>query len=296
MHAQLLEWLKDEAHLPEQGSRAWLAIRRTIITASIASDLLGTSLRLFEAAIDRRKSMDQIEIKMSRNYHSRNTMIKRKQTGINTFNKDNRLMLKHGTICEEFIRDFLEREHMQHNALDMYMPLKFRVKNGWIGASPDGCFNMPLRLLEIKTLVYRSLLNGTIPHKYWVQMQVQMYVYGALNCEYCEGRVKFIPTYGEWKYAHGLIRRAVAVRDSAGKIYTCPINQDYDQWHDTVCVPLSFEHSFDILYYHIPELQILQVSYDSEWMEGVGLPELLKAHTEISTAFTQECSSKKIKV
>jgi len=285
MNPQILQWLKEEETYPDQGSDGWLAMRRSLITASIASDLLGTSLQVFQAAIERNKAMHAIEIKIGRNYNTRAQMMEKKTTGIMTRkSKPDQAMLDHGTRCEHIIRDLLEKRAYAKNPLDIYIPLKFRARDGWIGASPDGCFNLPLRLVEIKTLVWRSMSEGVIPHKYWVQMQCQMYVYNVRQCEYVEARVEFLDSVGEWETRHGLAHVGVASLDPYGNIHTCPVDLSYKEWHDTTLVQLSVLHGHHILYYHIAEMQIKQVVYDEEWMTNECLPRLRDSHRQIYEA------------
>lgn len=280
MHSQLIQWLHEEARLPEQGSSEWFKIRKNIITASIVPDLLGTHMKLYECAKQRALAIDQVEIKIGRNYRTRQEVIQQKTNQKPATIKTASYILEKGQLCEHVIRDHLEKGHWQLNPLDIYMPLKFRIKDGWLGASPDGCFNSPLRMLEIKTLVYRKLEKNVIPHKYWIQMQIQMYVYGVVECEYAEARVEFIDTYGEWKYGNYEGDRGVVVRDVSGCIHTCPVNLSYDEWHDSVLVDLV-NYGFQILYYHIPEAQILQISYDERWMHEHCLPRLQDTYKEI---------------
>ena len=64
-------------------------------------------------------------------------------------------------------------------------------ENSRLAASPDGIITAADderrigRLIEIKCPVKR-VIDGTIPHEYWCQMQIQMEVTGIDECEYVE--------------------------------------------------------------------------------------------------------------
>lgn len=283
-HPTLLQWLHEERGVPAQGSREWTTARHTLITASMASDILGTCAAVFGPSVLSRAGYT---LKLSRPYRSRVQAIRRKRAqvhGLSTRDTDpiNQFILDHGNRCEPIIRDAIERAAYARDPRDVYMPLKFRVhENGWLGASPDGSMNAPLRLLEIKTLVWRHMEKNVIPHKYWVQMQIQMHVYGARECEYVEARVDFLDGYGEWTTRKGLQHKGVAVLDPRGYVHTCPVTLDYEQWHDETLLPLAASHGHLILYYHLPEMQSIRVVYDADWMTKKALPRLHAAYNEI---------------
>ena len=75
--------------------------------------------------------------------------------------------------------------------------------NSRLAASPDGIIigaedpRRIGRLLEIKCPV-RRVIDGTIPHEYWCQMQIQMEVTGIDECEYVE--MSFESGYKEHSY------------------------------------------------------------------------------------------------
>jgi hypothetical protein len=239
MHCMLLNILREEEHLPPQGSEEWLHIRHKLITASVAADILGTKKSLFEAVKLRCRAMDQIEIKIGRNYRSKHAVMEQKITHTAAPMRTAKYITDMGQLCEHVIRDNVERAHWMANPLDLYTPLKFRIsREGFLGASPDGAFSSPLRLLEIKTLIYRKMVPRQLEHKYYVQCQVQMHCYGILQAEYCEARVSFISTYGEWKYGDYAGDRGLILRDKGGGIHTCPLNMDYQTYHDEIAVNL----------------------------------------------------------
>ena len=71
--------------------------------------------------------------------------------------------------------------------------MKFHKRLKFLTASPDGLFRSiggtsSLILTEFKVL--SQLSDGKIPYKYWIQMQIQMAVWGINQCLYCENIVK----------------------------------------------------------------------------------------------------------
>lgn len=71
---------------------------------------------------------------------------------------------------------------------------------GWLGASPDGIVadvqRREVRLTEFKNIMSR-VMNGEIPHMYWVQMQIQLEVLDVAEvCDYLETKyVEWHPLY-----------------------------------------------------------------------------------------------------
>ena len=67
--------------------------------------------------------------------------------------------------------------------------MKFHNRLPFLTASPDGLYytdNGPV-LTEFKVL--SQLSDGKIPYKYWIQMQIQMAVWGINQCLYCENMI-----------------------------------------------------------------------------------------------------------
>lgn len=63
----------------------------------------------------------------------------------------------------------------------------------WLGASPDGIL-VNGKLLEIKCPVRRSIATNSIPHHYWIQMQIQMAVCDVNETYFLQCKFKKNPT------------------------------------------------------------------------------------------------------
>lgn len=60
-------------------------------------------------------------------------------------------------------------------------------KYNYLGASPDGITRKGI-MLEIKC-PFRRIINGTVPHQYWCQMQAQMEVCDLSVCDFLECKI-----------------------------------------------------------------------------------------------------------
>ncbi len=88
-----------------------------------------------------------------------------------------------------------------------------------LAASPDGFIidaddkTHVGRLLEIKCPISRKI-GGEIPHKYWVQMQIQMEVTGIAECDYVE--MTIVSPVGEGQETEGylwVLSRMIVIED-----------------------------------------------------------------------------------
>jgi putative phage-type endonuclease len=134
-----------------------------------------------------------------------------------------------GTRYEPVAKQILEREWGATigESGRLYHPTMTRL-----AASPDGFIvdakdkTHVGRLLEIKCPISRKI-EGKIPHKYWVQMQIQMEVAGIHECDYVEvslespvkegeqvdGTLWLLKKNDEYVYAYTESEREVAVSD-----------------------------------------------------------------------------------
>ena len=71
-------------------------------------------------------------------------------------------------------------------------------KYNFIGASPDG-ITPNGRLLEIKCPLTRSIRENTVPHVYWIQMQIQMEVCNLNECDFFQCKFETYSSESEYK-------------------------------------------------------------------------------------------------
>ena len=128
--------------------------------------------------------------------HGFNTIdeiIKSKVTGRSIpVSSDQQERMDRGTKYENYVRQ--EYAH-RHNITIRETGLKFHKQFKFLTASPDGMYmdktdDSPATaptLTEFKVL--KQLSDGNIPLKYWIQMQIQMAVWGVNRCAYCENTV-----------------------------------------------------------------------------------------------------------
>ena len=92
-----------------------------------------------------------------------------------------------GTRFEPVVRQACA---LRHGINILETGMKFHKTLSFLTASPDGLFysseGEPV-LTEFKVLTHLS--DGKIPYKYWIQMQIQMAVWGINKCLYCENTV-----------------------------------------------------------------------------------------------------------
>ncbi len=122
--------------------------------------------------------------------HGFNTIdevIKSKVTGLSiSVSADQQARMDRGTKYENYVRQAYAQ---RHNITIRETGLKFHKQFKFLTASPDGMYQdsrVPV-LTEFKVL--HQLSDGNIPLKYWIQMQIQMAVWGVNRCAYCENTV-----------------------------------------------------------------------------------------------------------
>ena len=95
--------------------------------------------------------------------------------------------MDYGTKYEGLVRQECAN---RHGIVIQETGLKFHKQFKFLTASPDGIcvINSIPTLTEFKVL--GELSDGKIPLKYWIQMQIQMAVWGIARCLYCENIVK----------------------------------------------------------------------------------------------------------
>jgi putative phage-type endonuclease len=99
----------------------------------------------------------------------------------------------------------------------------------FLGASPDGINVLPEsplygRMLEIKN-PYTRIPTGVPKKEYWVQMQLQMEVFGLNQCDFLETKFHEYPTHADFA-ADGAFERS-ADGKLKGVVVTCLENETY---------------------------------------------------------------------
>lgn len=107
-------------------------------------------------------------------------------------------LVDHGTRYEHVVRALCER---RHDVKIIETGLKIHPKHNFITASPDGCVVMPDGRKYLTEFKVRQELSKGIPMKYWIQMQVQMEVWGIPECLYCENVISVYPDKESYEQA-----------------------------------------------------------------------------------------------
>lgn len=80
--------------------------------------------------------------------------------------------------------------------------LKHHNQYHWLTASPDGYFIKSDGTKSLVEFKVRSVLSdGSIPYKFWIQMQIQMAVWGIERCLYCENIIDEFPDENTYNVA-----------------------------------------------------------------------------------------------
>jgi putative phage-type endonuclease len=196
--ALILEGLAQEEQAPQR-SDEWYAQRHQMITASSAHKALGTTC-------------------------SKNSLICEKcaphqQTG-------------GGGACAWGVKyeplSVRYYEHVNGARIQEY-GCKQHPVHAFLGASPDGinvCSESPLygRMLEIKN-PYTRVPTGVPKKEYWVQMQLQMEVFGLNQCDFLETKFHEYSSHAEFA-ADGAFERS-ADGKIKGVIVSCLDNETH---------------------------------------------------------------------
>jgi hypothetical protein len=105
-----------------------------------------------------------------------------------TVTPEQQARMDYGTKYEGLVRQACAE---RHGITIHETGLRFHKKFSYLTASPDGIYRDSegkLVLTEFKVL--SELSDGKIPLKYWIQIQIQMAVWGVQRCLYCENIVK----------------------------------------------------------------------------------------------------------
>ena len=265
--------------LPEQRSEQWLELRNKMVTASTCADILGRHKNMLDILFERCKELNHIELKLCTGFLSKHKLRLQKRGDLPTDPPNQ--MMQRGAWEEHLLRQHCERIHFIQNVGDLYMPLKCRILHGWLLASPDGAMLDPLRLVEFKCLQRRQAEPGKIPHRYYIQCQLQMHVYQHPFCEYLEGRIHYFDNFIDWTFAdHEHKYISYHEKHSPDLEITCPLNKTTREWHDEILIQTPGERV--ITYYSVIDSQSITIHYDRDWCESV-LPEL---HTFYRSLFT----------
>jgi putative phage-type endonuclease len=126
------------------------------------------------------------------------TMIKKKLHPSKSYVKPTGAMKK-GIIFEDVAVQIYEREH--NCKVNEFGCIPHKTVKG-LAASPDGIIIQPDsdkygHMLEIKCVSSR-IIDGVVPEKYWMQMQIQMEVCDLEYCDFLECLFLEKPVYEEW--------------------------------------------------------------------------------------------------
>ena len=102
---------------------------------------------------------------------------------------EQQIRMDHGTRCEPLVRQLCStRKGLQITETGMRFHSNPTLK--FLTASPDGVYiNEQGEKVLTEFKVLGELSDGKIPHKYWIQMQIQMEVWDINQCLYCENVV-----------------------------------------------------------------------------------------------------------
>jgi hypothetical protein len=264
--------LEEEKALPSQGSKEWLHLRHDCVTASVAADILGQNRKVLDLMASSAREFNRIELKFSRPYATRSSILAyklaRKEPPSNAF-------MQMGQMEEQLIRHHLEKECFRQNPQDLLFPLKCRrhPNHPWLLASPDGILTHPLRLVELKTLQKRIPTPGSIPSRYYVQVQIQMEVYQLTSCEYIEAKVQYYPDRDQWiQSIHP--HKSIALFHK-GQLYTQPLYQDETEF-------LTEQPGVPV-YYHLDHVQRVVLYRDDAFLKSI-LPHLFEFYRQFQHA------------
>jgi hypothetical protein len=259
--ATLLTWLKEQEAMPEQGTPEWITLRHDVVTASSCADILGMARPILEMMARTAMDLNGIELKFTRPYSTRCDLLRRKRLKAET--PMNQYMLR-GRIEEQLLRHYIEKENFSADPRDLYIPLKCRVHptHNYLLASPDGCFLHPLRLLELKTIQRRIPKQGAIPHKFFVQAQIQMDCYQCDTLEYLEARVVYFNDEESYLSSPSTTKSIAYQIEDSMELYTQPLYMTNAEYRDLVGLHKP-------VYYSIEDVQKIIMKRDPKWISSI---------------------------
>ena len=109
----------------------------------------------------------------------------------NNLPQETLLLMARGNRYEPIVNDLYSKQHcivLQETGLKYHPNLIFQT------ASPDGLISNTNKFHLMEFKVKRSL-SESIPYKHWIQMQMQMAVYGIDKCMYSQNVIHEFPDY-----------------------------------------------------------------------------------------------------
>ena len=212
----------------KQLSKLWFRMKARMFGANDCASILGYGFQTRAAVIENKVSMKEQE-----------------------FSPEQIERMKKGTIYEDVVRNrWAERHHkiVKPTGLKVHNVLKF------LTASPDGYCRDGDFLVEFK--VRSELSDGSVPYKYWIQMQIQMEVWDKMSCAYCENIVTEFPTEHE---------------------YLIETKKNPGHGHGVLT-----DDTGNTRYWRLTEFRELVVERNQLWFENTCLPQLSTAWDEIT--------------
>lgn len=155
------------------------------------------------------------------------------------------MLMDHGTRFEPVVRALCER---RHDVKIMETGLKVHPTHDFITASPDGCVVLPDGRKYLTEFKVRQQLSKDIPMKYWIQMQVQMEVWGIPECLYCENVIHVYPDMATYERAtadiapgtHGILYEDPVTGEAATFYWAlkdfreCTVRRNTEWWSSVI--------------------------------------------------------------
>jgi len=283
VQTKVLDGLKNVV----QKSDEWFSIRKSVITASSASDIIYKSpevidiynnlleekgLKLYKEPVNSDKTC---------NTFSSEYMYYKRKLGIEKFVASSATLF--GQKYENPTLDFYKKLTNTKDVNDYGILLHSEYP--YIGASPDG-ITSDGKMIEIKSLYSRKIIEGYIPLKYYIQVQIQLEVCDLEECDYIEAK------YDEYTDFMSL-RNNSTDGDFIGVV------ADYeseDRNNTTVTYPYEYTvfetvpHPKDLLpfykpkalinYFKMTQYQVINITRDRQFFKNI-LPYLEKANSKL---------------
>ena len=145
----------------KQESALWHTLKRKYFGANDVASLLGHGFNSPDAVVQSKITETPLSIPLE---------------AVARVNRGKRYEEFVRTLCAQRAKTTIEQTGLRHHP-------QFK----WLTASPDGFMADRQCLVELKV---RGTLSTKVPDKYWIQMQVQMAVWGVHRCLYCENVVE----------------------------------------------------------------------------------------------------------
>ena len=250
----------DKVNFVEQKSEEWLKLRKNLITASSAHQIIPKTekiVELYNNILSNLKDKEKVDIESTSGYFNSEYNYYRNKMGLNPFVGNSATFFgeKYEDISVKYYKDKTQLDVSDYGIL-------LHSEYPWLGGSPDG-IDENGEMLEIKTLYTRQMIDDYIPLKYYIQVQICLEVADLEHCNYIETSLEEYTNFNSfWTKLNETDFYGAVIENNSSKkyVYNCDI-QGYRDFVD--------DNSGYLTFFKILKTNIKSIKRDREFFNEI---------------------------